>query len=373
MDTYFMERALELARKGKGRTPPNPCVGAVITRGGEILGEGWHRFYGGPHAEIEAISDARAKRHNIKGATLWVTLEPCNHQGKTPPCTHAIVEEGINKVVIGSLDPNPLVKGGGAQFLKNKGIEVITGVKKEKTEELIRDFKVWILKKRPYVILKMAQTLDGKIATRDGDSRWVSCASSRDMVHILRNSADAIMIGAKTLLKDNPRLTIRRKGKSVKKHPLAIVVGTTPPPLQKRLFLLSDRIKETLFWTNNRDPSQWQKWREKGLDVWELPLTEGNHIDLAKGLSRLFEEKKCYYLVCEGGGVLAGSLIKQAIVDELQLFISPKLLGDERAMNSFVGINIFSMKSALLWDIVDTKRIGRDLWMRLFPLFGNRL
>ncbi len=369
MHTYFMERALEIATRGKGKTRPNPCVGAVITKGEEILGEGWHRTYGGPHAEIEAISDAKSKGHILKEATLWVTLEPCNHHGKTPPCSHAILREGIRRVIIGCLDPNPSVKGGGAQFLRDNGVEVITGVREEEAKELIRDFKVWALEHRPYIIVKLAQTLDGKIATKEGESKWISCASSRDMVHKIRSDSDAIVVGGRTFFKDNPRLTVRTGDNSPKKQPLAIVVCTTPPPREKEFFLLQERATETIFWTCEDLISKWEKWIDRGLEVWGLPLKEEKQIDLKEALCRLFKERGCYLVLCEGGGILAGSFLKQSLIDELQLFVAPKVLGDEKAKNSFAGFNISHMEEAMQWELKEFKKIGRDLWMRLFPIY----
>ena len=366
MNTYFMERAIELARRGWRKTCPNPCVGAVITRAGDILGEGWHKEYGGPHAEIEAIEDAKKRGHTLEGATLWVTLEPCNHHGKTPPCTHAILKNGITRVVVGAIDPNPCVEGGGVSFLRGHGLEVITGVKEDRCKELIRDFRVWSTEKRPYVILKLAQTLDGKIATRTGDSRWVSCPSSRERVQELRKGVDAVLIGANTFFKDDPRLTVRARENKLK-QPLAIVITSRIPPMDKDFYLLSTRPSQTLFWIPQDRALPWRPWRDKGIEVWEIPLCGEGKIDLKKAMERIFQEKKCYHILCEGGGMLAQSLVQCDLVDELQVFISPKTLGDVQGVSPFSGAEIEKMKDAVRWRIWEYEKVGMDLWIRLFP------
>lgn len=198
-------------KKGLGYTAPNPCVGAVITKGEHILGQGYHKRFGEDHAEVAAIKDAIARGHNLEGSTLWVTLEPCNHYGKTPPCTKAILEHKIKRVNIGTLDPNPNVKGGGAEFLRSKGVLVDVGFNHFECKRLIQDFITWNTKKRPYIFLKLAQSLDGKIATKEGDSKWISCEKSREFVHKLRAKVDCILVGGNTFFNDNPRLTPRTK------------------------------------------------------------------------------------------------------------------------------------------------------------------
>ena len=218
----FMETALELAARGAGYTSPNPMVGAVVVRNGAIVGQGWHRKAGGPHAEVHAIDDAGER---ARGATLFVTLEPCNHIGRTPPCTLKILSAGIRHVVMAMADPNPDVRGGGADFLINNGITVETGVCEDQARRLNEIFIKYIQTKRPFVILKCAATLDGRIATRTGDSRWVTGEASRNYVHELRHRMDAIMVGINTVKTDNPHLTTRLEGKTGV-DPVRIILDT---------------------------------------------------------------------------------------------------------------------------------------------------
>lgn len=194
-DNGFMDLAIDLAERGRGRTAPNPCVGAVLTRGGAAVAQGWHTACGQPHAEVEALHDAAAKGVDPRQCTLYVTLEPCNHQGRTPPCTRAILEAGVPEVVVGCADPNPAVAGGGADFLRGRGVTVRMGVRERRCRDLIADFLIWQTTSRPYSILKLATTLDGKIATRDGKAAWISGEASRREVHRLRTWCQAVIVG----------------------------------------------------------------------------------------------------------------------------------------------------------------------------------
>ncbi len=376
-NSKFMKLAIALAKRGKGLTAPNPCVGAVITKDGKIVGKGWHRIYGGPHAEVEAIKDAISKGKDLKGSTLWVTLEPCNHYGKTPPCTKAILECGIKEVNIGVLDPNPNVKGGGAEFLRSKGIKVNIDINKEECKQLIEDFIVWNTFKRPYIYLKLAQTLDGKIATREGDSKWISCEKSREFVHGLRARVDGVLIGGNTFFNDNPRLTPRIE-KDEKKDPLAIIVTSRLPEAHADYFLISKRPEKTVFITSNsHDKKKIYSLEQRGITVLEAkkeqkdfsPTTIGQipFFDLTRPLKWLFSEKKCYYILCEGGGFMAQSLVSSNIVDEIFLFISPIVIGDVNARPSFSGSTISKIQDAYKFNILDMKKMDRDVLLHLVP------
>ncbi len=358
----FMELAIELATRGRGSVAPNPCVGAVITKGEHILGQGWHRQYGGDHAEVDAIKDALDRGNDIEGATLWVTLEPCNHYGKTPPCTHAILKHKIKRVIVGTKDPNPRVKGGGIDFLRSHGVEVIVGVKQRQCENLIQDFLTWTREERPYIYLKLAQSLDGKIATREGDSKWISCDRSRRFVHELRSKVGAVLIGGNTFYKDDPKLTVRLKGYG-DRQPLAIVV-TSRLPKTSEYYLIKSRANQTMFWTKNRDEEKINFLRTKGIEVW-TGYGQNGRLDLVPLFKRLFREKRVYYVLCEGGSILANTLVRYGLVNELFLFIAPIILGDEYAKSSFSGGVTPKIKDSFKFEIMNVKQIDSDILINL--------
>lgn len=366
----LMRRAAELASYGFGRTAPNPCVGAVLTHNGTIVAEGYHKRYGGAHAEVEAIEQGRAAGLPLAHCTLWVTLEPCNHQGKTPPCTRAILEAGIGAVGIGTLDPNPDVQGGGAAFLRAQGVAVQEGILESVCRDLLADFHIWQSEKRPFVLLKLAATLDGKIATRNGHSAWVSGVQARQEVHWLRSRADAVLIGGGTLRADNPRLTCRLDANA--SQPLALVVTTQLPHPDAPLHLLRHRPRQTLFWTT---PEQAQSTHAEGLQalgcqVWELPRTTAGTLDLQAGLSRLYDHGG-YTVLCEGGGHLALRLAEQTRVDRLRLYLAPKILGDAAGINLFTGRTVTDMDHALTWRYTNKRYAGEDLCVELSPQPGK--
>lgn len=364
MNKKFMNLAIELAKKGKGQTAPNPCVGAVITRSDEILGMGYHKRYGGPHAEIEAINDALSKGHNLEGATLWVTLEPCNHHGKTPPCTKAILAHKIKEVKIGTKDPNPNVCGGGAEYLKHNGVSVEIGICEDECRFLINDFVTWNTKKRPYIYLKLAQTIDGKIASRTGDSKWISCDRSREEVHKLRNRVDAILIGGNTFYNDNPKLTPRLFSET-KKDPYAIILTSKLPDHNANFYLLQKRPSRTIFFTTDTsDEENIFKLQEKGVKI--FPLYKNDHgINIEEGFKWLYSELNVYYILCEGGGKLANTLLNLNLIDEFFLFISPMVIGDDCAISSFSGNIGKKISDAKRLNIKEAKIIDRDVFLHL--------
>lgn len=364
-----MQLAVDLAMRGKGRTAPNPCVGAVVTRGDRVVAQGYHRGPGLPHAEVEAIAEARARNVDTRECTLWVTLEPCNHQGRTPPCTMAVLEAGIPRVVIGTEDPNPAVCGGGVDFLRARGVEVQTGVARQACRDLIADFTTWVRTDRPYVYLKLAATLDGRIATRTGDSRWISGEESRAAVHALRGLVGAVLVGARTFAVDNPRLTCRTmeaEQAGARPQPLAVVAGTRLPDAGQDFYLLRQRPGQTIFWTTNQAAAgpQAEALRSLGCRVWGLGE---DRVDMGLALVRLRGELGIYDVLCEGGGRLAGNLVQRGLVGEWWLFQAPRSLGDEQAVPVLSGQVAPRMDQAGQWRFVRIRRSGEDLLVILRP------
>ncbi|WP_243359669.1 bifunctional diaminohydroxyphosphoribosylaminopyrimidine deaminase/5-amino-6-(5-phosphoribosylamino)uracil reductase RibD [Fundidesulfovibrio terrae] len=363
-----MARALDLARRGKGATAPNPCVGAVLVRDGQVVAEGWHQRCGEAHAEVNCLADAASKSVDTSSCTLYVTLEPCNHHGKTPPCTLAVLAAGIKKVVVGCADPNPRVEGGGATFLRSKGVDVTVGVLERECLDMIADFRVWQFTPRTYNILKMAATLDGRIASRTGHAAWVSGPESRAAVHELRARVDAVIVGGATLRQDNPQLTVRLEGGYGGKQPLAVVVTSLLPEPSAPLALLARRPDQTIFWTDalNSASVRAEALRDLGVRVWELPAS-GESLDLAAGFAKLRSEAGCFTTLCEGGGRLALSLVKQGVMDEFLYFLAPKVIGDAMAVPVFSGDCVESMEQAVRLRLAGVRPSGQDLLLTYMP------
>lgn len=308
-DEKYMRLALELAEKGRGKTSPNPMVGAVIVKNNRIVGKGYHKKAGTPHAEINVLRQAGKK---ARGATLYVTLEPCCFFGRTPPCTDAIIKSGIKKVIVATKDPNSLNNGRGIKMLKKHRIAVKTGVLREEARRLNEVFEKYITTGLPFVILKMAQSLDGKIAAKTGDSKWISCEESRRMVHRLRREVDAVMVGANTARIDRPRL---------KESRMKIIVRSA---------------------------------KNKG------------RVDLKRFLRGL-AKKQITSVLCEGGGELAWSLLKQGLVDKVLFFIAPKIIGGRNAKTSVEGGGISRVGDAIRLNKIATKNIGSDILVEGYP------
>lgn len=377
--------ACRLAREARWKTAPNPCVGAILVREGQVVACGFHTGPGNPHAERECLADAREKGVPTEGTTMYVTLEPCNHHGRTPPCTEAILEAGVSRVFIGCMDPNPHVEGGGADFLMQRGVEVITpedwdpdfmSEARRACRDLIADFEVWQLSDRPYVLLKLAATMDGKIATRTGHSQWVSGPDARKRVHELRSRVNAVLVGGNTFREDNPRLDCRLESEAgaPPRQPLAVVVTTSLPAPDLKdtagspYHLLTDRASDTIFLTDENSAASpgAEALREAGLRVWGVPLRDsddGGGIDLKAGLARLRTETGALTLLCEGGGALGLSMLAQGVVDEFLLFQSPKILGDAAARNLFDGRSPVVMEEAVRLRLCETGRAGDDLML----------
>lgn len=371
VDARFMVRAIKLAEQGRGRTAPNPCVGAVLVSQNRIVAQGFHTACGQPHAEVAALLDARAKGVDPRHCSLYVTLEPCNHQGKTPPCTRAILDAGLPEVIIGCPDPNPNVAGGGAAFLRSQGLRVRQGVREGACRDLIADFLIWQTTERPFSILKLATTLDGKIATSHGHSAWISGEASRREVHRLRSWCGAVIIGGGTLRADNPQLTCRLAGYSGP-QPLAVVVSRSLPEAPQTCVLLNERPEQTIFWTTEAESRSTRAARlaDLGVSVWSLPLLSGwttDRLDLGEGLRILRRDRGCLYTLIEGGGHLAGSFFAQGLVDELRLFQAMKILGDEEGRSAFAGRDVTSMQEAWELRLMERRFFGPDLCLRLRP------
>ena len=371
-----MREAIALARRGRFRTAPNPNVGAVLVRDGSVVARGWHSCCGEAHAEIVALADAAQRGINPAECTLVVTLEPCSHHGRTPPCTEAILKAGIRHVVVGAMDINPTACGG-AEVLRGAGVAVETGILEEECRDLIADFIVWQTTSLPYTILKLASTLDGRIATRTGHSQWISCDKTRRLVHAVRRHMGAIMIGGKTFYHDNPRLTCRleQSEPAEEKQPLAVVV-TSRLPGDTKSSLLTERPGETMFWTTVAAAAspRAESLREAGASVVGLaarPTGPGSalraDLDLAEGLAHLRSERGCHYVLCEGGGRLGLSLLERGLVGELHMHLSPRILADNEATPLFDGLSPERIDEGIGMRIIQTVMCEKDLIVSLRP------
>ena len=355
IDEMYMERALALAARGRGTTTPNPMVGAVIVKDGRIIGEGYHIRAGEGHAEVNAFKNATEA---VAGATMYVTLEPCSHYGKTPPCADKIVEKKIGRVVVGALDPNPLVAGRGIEKIRNAGIPVVTGVLAEESIALNEVFMKYIVTKRPFVVLKAAMSLDGKIATADGESQWISCETSREEVHRLRHELTGIMAGIGTVLADDPMLNCRIPGG---KQPVRIIVDShLSIPENSKLAASAKEFPLVVASVEKSDASKKARLEVMGAKVIEIPANQDGHVDLNALMERL-GEMKIDSILLEGGGRLAEGALKAGIVDKVQFYIAPVLIGGEGAKTPVEGRGIETLSQA--WHISDWKAetIGDDL------------
>lgn len=351
-DLAYMRRALVLAEHGVGWTSPNPMVGAVIVKDGEVLGEGYHQKYGGLHAERNALAACRA---SPRGATLYVTLEPCCHWGKTPPCTDAILESGIGRVVIGSSDPNPLVAGRGAAILRDHGVEVVEGVLKETCDALNQVFFHYITTKTPYVVLKYAMTLDGKIATVTGASQWITGTLARQRVQEDRHRYSAILAGVGTVLADDPLLTCRLEGK---RSPVRVICDTRlRTPLTARV-VTTARAHRTILATCCTQAEKWAPYQKAGCEILPLPERE-DRVDLGALMDHL-GALEIDSVLLEGGGILNWSALEQGIVQKVQAYVAPKLFGG-RGKTPVEGEGVPTPAGAFLLTSPTVTRLGEDL------------
>lgn len=357
----YMKRALELAKKGVGAVNPNPMVGAVIVKNNRIIGEGYHRRYGGLHAERNAFADCRERGEDPKGAELYVTLEPCCHYGKTPPCTEAVIENGIVKVYVGSDDPNPLVAGGGIAVLKKHGIAVETGILKEECDALNEVFFHYIKKKLPFVVMKYAMTMDGKIAAYTGASKWITGEAARKRVHEDRNRYAAIMTGVGTVIKDNPMLTCRLEHGN---NPVRIICDThLRTPLSANVVTTAKEVP-TIFATCCKDKGKQKDYIEAGCQVIIVKEKADNTGRTAVDLTDLMKklgEIKIDSILLEGGSQLNWSALSAGIVNQVQTYIAPKLFGGETAKSPVGGIGVDLPANAFGLQIKQISKIGEDL------------
>lgn len=352
-----MRLALRLAKKGMGRTSPNPLVGAVVVKGKTIVGRGYHHRAGEPHAEVLALRQAGRKG---RGATLYLNLEPCAHFGRTPPCTHAILASSIRRVVAGMKDPNPVVSGRGIRQLRRGGVTVDVGILREECRELNGPFSKFITTGKPFVTLKAAISLDGKVATRSGDSRWVSSQASRNYVHRLRQAMDAVMVGIGTVLKDDPLLTVRLPGEKKPHQPLRVVVDSRLRiPLHSQL-VRTARLYPTLIATTRAASSSRRKWlAQANVEVLILENDAQGHVSL-KALMKELARRGVVSVLLEGGSTLTASAVREEVVDRLLFFLAPKIIGGERAPGVVGGEGILRLKDAKPVKILKVRRIGPD-------------
>lgn len=356
LDEKYMKRALELSKKGSGYTNPNPLVGAVIVKDGRIIGEGYHELYGSHHAEVNAFRNAT---EDVRGATMYVTLEPCSHYGKTPPCANAIVEKGIKKVVICLKDPNPLVSGGGIRILEKNGIEVVTGVLEEEGRKINEIFLKYITTKLPFCIMKTAMTLDGKIAAYTGDSKWITGETSRQYVHELRHRVAAIMVGIGTILTDDPMLTARLD-KGIGKDPIRIIADSCARiPLEAKVLNIESKAKTIIAVTEKAPKDKIKLLKEKGAEVISTPI-KSQGIDLTY-LMKVLGEKKIDSVLLEGGSTLNYSAINEEIVDKVLTFIAPKIIGGSTAKTPVGGQGKEYMRDAVNLRNIEIQRFGDDI------------
>ena len=357
-DADYMRLAVALGRRALGRTGPNPCVGAVVVAGNRIVGRGYHRRAGGPHGEIEALRAAGAR---ARGATLYVTLEPCNHHGRTPPCTDAVVASGVRRVVFGIRDPNPHVRGGGAARLRRRGLQVDGGVEADACAELHAGFLTVARLGRPLVTLKLAATLDARIATRRGESRWITGAAARRDVHRLRSEHDAIMVGAGTVIADDPRLTARIRGG---RDPLRVIIdGRLRVPLGARV-LTKKAATGTLLVTTMAAGRKLESLRRRGVSIWTLPGRHG--VVSVRAVLRRLAEQGISSVLLEGGAMLAAAALRERVVDRCLFFFAPKLVGgDGRPMVGPLGVS--AMDEAYALDVREVSRLGADLLVHAVP------
>ncbi|MBC2580821.1 bifunctional diaminohydroxyphosphoribosylaminopyrimidine deaminase/5-amino-6-(5-phosphoribosylamino)uracil reductase RibD [Clostridium sp. DJ247] len=356
MDIKYMKRALELAKKGAGYTNPNPLVGAVIVKNDRIIGEGYHMSYGNHHAEINAFNNAI---EDVEGATMYVTLEPCSHFGKTPPCANAIVKKKIKKVVIGLKDPNPLVAGKGIQILEDNHIEVVTGVLEEEGKKLNEIFLKYITTKTPFCIMKTAMTLDGKIASYTGHSKWITNELSRKYVHQLRHRVAGIMVGIGTVLADDPELTTRLENIEGSDAARIIVDSSARTPLEAKVLNVQSKAKTIIATTERADHNKLKALADKGAEIIITPL-KNYQVNLSYLMKEL-GERKIDSILLEGGSELNYSAISQGIVDKVTAFIAPKIIGGNQAKTPVGGTGKETMSEAIEVKHIEIQRFEDDI------------
>ena len=371
-EKYF-KMAFELAERGRGKCSPNPFVGAVIVKNGKIVGKGFTQPYGKDHAEVRAIKDAG---QNCQNAEMYVTLEPCAHFGKTPPCADAIIKAGIKKVYAGIQDPNPLVNGKGFQKLKNAGVEVHAGIWEDKIKKQIEYYLTFITKKRPFVIMKNAVSLDGKIATENGDAKWISGEESRKRTHMLRNEVDVVLTGIGTVLQDDPLLNVRLVNDSQNdvQHPIrAILDSNLMIPFDSKIVQSAKDIKTIIFIRKDLvgKENKIEKLEALGLEIVPIASAEmsvdfQNRLDLSEVLSELYV-RKYYSIMIEAGSKVCSSFLEKKFVDKIYCFIAPKIVGGNFAL--FRELKIRSMSQSVKLKIDSIEKSGEDILIVAYPRY----
>lgn len=360
-----MKKALAMASKGLGKTAPNPAVGAVIVRDGEIIASGYHKKAGSAHAEVNAISNLNGK--TTPRDIIYVTLEPCNHHGKTPPCTKAILDSGIRNVVVGMRDPNPNVRGGGVEYLREKGVNVRTGVLEKECMELLESFAKFINRGRPFITAKSALTLDGFTATSTGHSMWVTGEEARRYVHRLRSQVDAVMVGIGTVIADNPLLTSRLMGK-YNRSPHRIVLDTHLRISSDARLLNDDAdVQNYIITAEKVDPERIKRVERGNTSVIRCRVKD-NHIDLA-ALMDILGKKNITSVLFEGGACLMGSMIRERLIDKFMIFKALKILGAGDGIPMATGKGPICMNDTLNLERTKIRKIGSDILITGYPVY----
>jgi diaminohydroxyphosphoribosylaminopyrimidine deaminase/5-amino-6-(5-phosphoribosylamino)uracil reductase len=364
-DEQFMAQALRLAKRAYGQTSPNPMVGAVLVQDGEVIGRGWHHRAGAPHAEIEALADAARRQRSVSGATVYVTLEPCCTHGRTPPCTEALIRSGVRRVVVAAVDPNPRHAGQGLVRLREAGITVDSGVLEAEANRLNEAFNHWIVHRIPWVTAKSAMTLDGKIATASGQSKWITGPKSRAHAQRLRLGVDAVLVGVETVLADDPSLTVRTQPgfRRPAWHPvkLRIILDTRArTPLESRLVSDDGRASTLIVVSELADPARIAALQAR-VTVIRAPERDGR-IDLAWLMPELGRMGVLHLLV-EGGGTVLASFFEAGLVHRIAFFYAPRVLGGEESRRSVAGQGFRSLAEAPSLTDVESRRFGEDLFI----------
>lgn len=349
-DINFMQHALDLARKGVGKTSPNPAVGCVIVKKGKVVGEGWHKKCGGPHAEIFALREAGK---NAFGATMYVTLEPCSYQGRTPPCVDQVIASGVKRVVIAMKDPGPRVRGRSIKKMQWAGIDVQVGILEKEAKDLNRAFCKCIIKGIPLVTAKTAQTLDGKIAAANGHSKWITSAQARKYTHQQRDQFDAILVGINTVLKDNPELNPTLKSK-----PWTKIVLDSRLRISSNARLLKDFCTIVVA-TKKASAKKIKMLENKGVAVIVCPSDKNGQVNMTTLLKELAKMGITNVLI-EGGAKVIGSALREKVVDRMIAVIASKIIGDQKALSSIEGLNIVNVNKAVELDIEEVRQVGGD-------------
>ncbi len=356
-DQYYMRMALQEARKGIGRTAPNPCVGAIIVKDNRIIAKGYHKKAGTPHAEVNALRKAGGEACD---ATIYVTLEPCNHTGRTPPCSHAILASGITRVVVGMEDPNPLVDGSGNSFLRKNGVEVVSGVLSEECRKINRPFIKFITTSRPWVVMKAGVSLDGRINYQKGQSGWITGAESHGRTHLSRDTYDAIMVGIGTVLIDDPSLTTRRSDGAAGRDAVRIILDThLRLPTSTRMLHQESTAPTWVFCGPEFDGKKAQVLSSLGVRIFPVNVDFSGSLDLEEIMTVLGKEMISSVLV-EGGAMVHGAMLNKKLVDHVTLFTAPLFAGDQ-GIPIIQGVSVEDRDGAIRLKDVHYRRLGDDL------------